>query len=178
MPYTSPATQTAGAVAAASWANSIKAATDFLANPPACRVYHTANQSIPNSTESTVAFNSERYDTDSMHSTVTNNSRITITTAGLYAVSVSLQFGVDTDYTVAYAVLRVNGSTQIAYGGVGTWSAALVGPLVSVGTISKFAAGDYVEVRVLQANASAGANNIIASAQGSPEFSACWLGLG
>ena len=49
-----------------------------------CRVYHNADQSIDNSSATKLAFNSEVFDTDTMHDNSTNNSRITINTAGKY----------------------------------------------------------------------------------------------
>lgn len=46
-------------------------------------VFHSAAQSIPNNTETTAAFNSERYDkaggaASTMHNTVTNKPRLKI----------------------------------------------------------------------------------------------------
>jgi len=43
-----------------------------------CQLRNSANQSIANSTDVLVAFNTENWDTDTFHDTVTNNSRITI----------------------------------------------------------------------------------------------------
>lgn len=50
------------------------------------KVWHSAHQSIPTSTWTTVAFDSEAYDTDSIHDLVTNNSRLTCKTAGKYVI--------------------------------------------------------------------------------------------
>ncbi len=57
-------------------------------------VYHNANQSVPNYAGSwtTVQFNSEKYDTDNMHDTVTNNERLTAKTAGKYLLIFSCTF--------------------------------------------------------------------------------------
>ena len=41
-----------------------------------CQAYHNAPQTIPHCTFTTLNLNSERYDTDDMHSTSTNNSRV------------------------------------------------------------------------------------------------------
>lgn len=49
-----------------------------------CRVYANAVQAIPTSAYTAIAFAAETYDTDNMHSNVTNNSRITIATTGFY----------------------------------------------------------------------------------------------
>jgi hypothetical protein len=53
---------------------------------PGCRIYNSTNQSLNNNTEVTLAFNSEVYDNDNMHDTVTNNSRIYIQTSGKYLI--------------------------------------------------------------------------------------------
>lgn len=50
------------------------------------RVYHNANQNLISNDALTVAFNSEYYDTDTIHDPVTNNSRLTCKTAGKYLV--------------------------------------------------------------------------------------------
>ncbi|GAH87980.1 unnamed protein product, partial [marine sediment metagenome] len=56
------------------------------------RVYHDVNQAVPHATWTTLAFNSERYDTASMHSTVINNDRITVLIAGKYVCGVCVQW--------------------------------------------------------------------------------------
>jgi len=43
-----------------------------------CQLRNSSNQSIANVTDTLVAFNTENWDTDTFHDTVTNNSRITI----------------------------------------------------------------------------------------------------
>lgn len=42
------------------------------------RAYHNTTQSLTNSTATALLLNSEEYDTDSIHSTVTNTSRLTV----------------------------------------------------------------------------------------------------
>jgi len=48
----------------------------------AARAEHSVDQAIPNATPTVLAFNSELFDTDTMHDNATNNSRLTINTAG------------------------------------------------------------------------------------------------
>jgi hypothetical protein len=66
------------------WAASVSAVT-FAG----CRVLLTANQSIANSTDTSVAFTDETYDTDGYHSNTTNTSRLTIPAgkAGYYQIN-------------------------------------------------------------------------------------------
>lgn len=147
-------------------------------NPPMCRVFHNANQSVNDLTETTVAFNSERFDTDSMHDTVTNNSRITINTAGVYVVSFTGQFANRSDYFRVYSTLRVNGSLPIAVGMVSNQNGVAQNPMVFITTIYKFAVGDYVEARVFQDNNAGVASNLETGTAWTPEFSAAWIGVG
>lgn len=178
MAYSSPATVVTATTITSTWGNSVKTATDYLANPPACRVYHNATQSFTNNTEATVAFNSERFKTVAgMHNTVTNNSRITISDAGLYIVGAHIEFASAADYNLAYAYFRVNAATTIGSQSVGDYDTADAVRLNPV-TIWKFAAADYVEVRALQANAAAAARNIGASSSQQCEFFVTWIGLG
>jgi len=51
-----------------------------------CKIYNNATVSIANNSTTVLAFPSELYDTDTMHDPTTNNSRITIKTAGKYIV--------------------------------------------------------------------------------------------
>lgn len=52
----------------------------------ACKVYQTSGQSIGDAAWATMNFDAEVFDNDTMHDNVTNNSRITIKTAGKYLI--------------------------------------------------------------------------------------------
>lgn len=158
--------------------NALVDSINFHSNPPACRVYNNAAQSITDNTETTVAFNSERYDTDSMHSTSVNTSRITFNTAGLYVVGFLLEFTAAADYFLCYASLRLNGTTQIdEASSFGIASAASAVKLRAV-TTYKFAANDYLEIRAYQDNTANAARNLQVAGQRAPEFWATWAGVG
>jgi len=140
---------------------------------PCCRVYHDAAQSIANATWTTLAFNSEYFDTDTMHDAVTNNSRITVKTAGKYRFRACVDFNTDGDGVRAVR-LRYNGTTYIAKVGVPTVSAA-GGPttiVVDSGVID-CAVNDYVEVRVYH---SAGGAIDVNAVNYSPIFDAVLAG--
>jgi len=138
-------------------------------------VYHSVSQSITNATETTLAFDSERWDTDTMHDTVTNNSRITFKTAGLYLLNFSFEFPTHgTGYR--YGLIRINGSgNPVAFESKDSASVAS-GVGFAIASLYKFAVNDYVEARVYQT--SGGALNVTAAAPYSAEFSAVWVGLG
>ena len=65
-----------------------------------CRIYKSAGQSI-GTTLTAVTFDTESFDTDTMHDNVTNNTRITFTTAGYYEVNAQIS-------TSSNAVARFN----------------------------------------------------------------------
>lgn len=109
---------------------------------------NSGTQSINNNSTTTLAFDSEDWDNDTMHDTVTNNSRITFTTAGKYAVSSYVQFA-SNGAGERYTDIRLNGTTVIATDS----RMAITGGDISGNTLSfdyAFSAADYVEVRVFQ----------------------------
>ena len=161
-----------GQVAPAAWGDTVNQDLNALATPPSCRVYNTANLSIPNAASSALTFNAERYDSDSMHSTVSNTNRITCVTAGLYRITANLYLASNAT-GFREAILRVNGVTQIARDN----KMALTGTVTALNPTTEWrlAAGDYVEVLVFQN--SGAALNVVAGASETPEFSAVWLSL-
>lgn len=172
MPYTSLTTVASGNVIDPAWGNLVDSNLDFLANPPACRVYSSGSFSHASSgSAQPITFNSERYDTDSMHSTSVNTDRVTFTTAGLYLVEGGVQW--DANATgVRYLAIRLNGSTIIRLRQDNAVND--LGQLVS--TVYKFAAADYVQLMAFQN--SGATRTIIAAGNYTPELSATWVGLG
>lgn len=180
MAYSSPATVVTGTTITSAWGNSVKTAADYLANPPACRVYHAATQAFASGTEASLAFNTERFDTNTMHDTVTNNGRITFNTAGLYIVGANIEFAAAADYNWAYAYLRLNGTGTVGSQSVGDYDTSDAVRLNPCG-VWKFAVGDYIEVRAAQNNAAAASRNVNAGTATNGiacDFFAVWLGLG
>lgn len=141
-----------------------------MAAPPAgytegARVYHDADQNTVNLTWKVLAFNSERWDTDDIHSTVTNNHRLTCKTAGVYAIMGGIQFpGNATGYRSG--LFSLNGVTTIAY-----QQCSIVGPVTTalmMSTIYQLAVGEWVEFWAKQTS---GGNLVVQSIpQYSPEF--------
>lgn len=129
------------------------------------RVYNSAAISIPNSAFTALTFDSERYDTDGLHDTSTNTSRLTCTRGGIYLITAHVVFAANTA-GVRYVNIRLNGTTDIASHG-GSASNAFE-TAYSVSTIYQLAVGDYVEVRVFQS--SGGALNVNSSGNTSPEL--------
>jgi len=110
------------------------------------RVWNTTTQSINNATGTTITFNSETYDTNSYHSTVTNTSRLTVPSTGYYLLSTTVIFTSNSTGTRSLD-LKKNG-TGIATTEQGT-STTAVTPVQL--TCAFFAtAADYFEVSVYQ----------------------------
>ena len=138
-----------------------------------CRAYNNANISINNATTTAITLNSERWDTDTMHSTSSNTSRLTATTAGLYVITASVDFAANAT-GVRSAQLQVNGATVIA---LSTIASAGAGndTVISLATTYYLNATDYVEMLAFQN--SGGALNVVSGANYSPELSAVWIGV-
>jgi len=113
------------------------------------KVYHSVNQAVANTTHTALAFDSETFDTDSIHDNVTNNSRLTCQTAGKYLIT----FGWAWSNSPAGAnapqgYIKLNGATPIGYDFLP--SVAKFYGVISI--IYALAVGDYVEAWVYQAN--------------------------
>lgn len=134
---------------------------------PTARVYNDANQSIANNTLTALAFNSERFDNDTIHDNSTNNSRLTCKTAGKYLITGQAIF--DFHATGGRAVrIRHNGTTDIAVNQVQPPTTSALTASMIITTIYDLAVNDYVELFVNQT--SGGALNILTVSNMSPEF--------
>jgi hypothetical protein len=129
----------------------------LLTTYPRCHVYNAAGQSIPDSaTYNLMLWDAEVYDTDSMHSTSVNTSRITFTTAGLYDIDAMVCFAPAT-YTDLKMQVNLNSGGVIG-GGTALRSmfydkgAGNAGPFTFC---QFFSAGDYIEVFVSQVSGGA-----------------------
>jgi hypothetical protein len=140
------------------------------------RLTKSAPQTIATSTNTVLTFDTETYDTDSYHSTVTNTSRITIPSGktGYYNVIASCIWAFNSG---SYRNLHIykNGSnlTHILTGDPGTTY-----PNVNMLIVDALylTAGDYIEMNVFQAT---GGNLDIqsnAQYQGGTRFEAYYLG--
>jgi hypothetical protein len=141
---------------------------------PAVGVTHSAAQSTAGDGSTTVlAFDSERYDTASMHDTSTDTSRLVAPVTGIYAITVSVAWAADASGRRTVH-LRRNGGASIAV----AQSAAAGGDEVgmALATLARLEAGDYVEVLAQQTS---GSNlNIQKGGEHSPEFAMTWLAAG
>jgi hypothetical protein len=142
------------------------------AAPIGCRVYGTANQSLPASTSTLVSFDAERFDTDNMHTT-SPNGRITFNTAGYYIVGANIQFSANASGVRMVSIKR-NGTKVIGEQALGAVSSSIA-TSINVSTIYYFNAGDYVECYAYQSSISSITINRTTD-ETSPEFYAMRIG--
>jgi hypothetical protein len=142
--------------------------TAQLLNPPVpqVRVFNNANISVANNTVTALTFNSERFDAGDLHSTSSNQGRLTAPITGLYVVGGQVRFAANASGR-RDVFLRVNGSTQIAFASTPSPHASIDSYLAPV-TLYQLTAADYVELCVFQN--SGGALNAVFDAANSPEF--------
>jgi hypothetical protein len=120
-----------------------------IADEASCRVFHSTTQAVLNNTLTILDWNSEAYDTDNMHDTVTNNSRITFNTAGKYNIASCVKFATSISNGARIEIL-LNGTTIIA--GQSTGATGAEAPILNIATNYSFISGDYIQVRVFQSS--------------------------
>lgn len=174
MPFTDPSTvqnPTTGVAISANWGDQINTNQNWFAtDKPMCRVYRTTLQVIPNSTNTAITFDAEEFDTATMHSTVTNTSRITVPVDGIYMVGANVLW--EGSATGARALfLVVDGATtfQSANG-----PGAAGGQTQQVTTMVSLSASSYVEAFVVQF--SGGDLDVTVGGSYSPSFWCTWIG--
>ena len=178
MPFVLPADPVSGQVAPVSWGDDVRAALNYLANPPACDLTHSTTASIGNSAWTPQPFDTENEDPSGLHSNVTNNSRITIVDTGRYVFVGGIVYA--SNATGARGLgFRRNGSGVGAgptHGGLIIPAASGVGTYVAVSRSVKMTAGQWMELICFQT--SGGALNSVGPTDGMPFFGAVWVGLG
>ena len=129
------------------------------------RVYNNAAIEIAHASYTKLTFNTERYDTDTIHSTLTNTGRLTCQTAGKYIITGQVKWEVNTTGQRVIGIY-LNDATWIARmadDAISTWEKEM-----EVTTIYDLSIGNYVEIRVWQN--STVAIDVTASASIAPEF--------
>lgn len=129
------------------------------------RVSNSGAPSIPNVTETALTFDTERWDTDTIHSTSSNTSRLTAKTAGKYLIFGNVRW-TSNGTGIRIILIKLNGTTNIAYVRV----AAIVTDAEEMQVVTHYhlAANDYVELYAYQS--SGGSLDITVSGEYSPVF--------
>lgn len=138
-----------GTKIAASWGNSdVRDAINFLLNPPNVHVTNTTGLSHTTGVSLLLTWDTEVADTDTMHSTVTNTSRLVATTAGLYTVTARAAFAANATGIRSLDVRKnaagvAAGGTRVGYDS----QTPVTGAVTSVAVVEdiRMAAGDYLE---------------------------------
>lgn len=136
---------------------------------PQCEITHSSSQAIVTATDTVLAFDTETEDNDAMHDNVTNNSRITIKTAGRYQIILLLTFASNaTGFRIGN--IRLNGTTVIGSNVVPAVNGNATRVVVT--RSRRFAVNDYIEALAHQT--SGGNLNVNSQSEFTPRFSAVW----
>jgi len=134
---------------------------------PAARVYNDANIDPATNDWVTLTFNQERHDTDAVHESVTNPSRLTIPAngGGIYLIGGNVSFDASSAPSHDAFRLRIllNGGTTIAQSNES-------GAIRDISTSYSLAATDYIELQVYITQDV----EVLASGNYSPVFWCIW----
>lgn len=132
--------KTQGAGANPTWASA-------SVTQPRCFVRNAGNISVSDNTGTTVTWDTEDTDPNTMHDTGSNTSRITVPSTGVYLVTAHTQWqNSGTGYRRVW--FRVNGSDTYGVVAISSTSSDQTG--IESTALLSLTANDYVEVRVLQ----------------------------
>ena len=138
----------------AAWCDQVRDNEEFFIDPPTCAIYSSSAQSVSTNTVTALTADSERFDNDSMHSTSSNTSRITIQTEGRYLLGCVVRFAFFAAVQPRLVQFRFNGnaSTVVNVGQLGSVpdTVTVRDTIISGATAEVFTAGDYIEVTARQ----------------------------
>lgn len=108
-----------------------------------CRVYQNSATAWTGNTWVSALFQLENFDTDTMHDTVTNTSRITIKTAGKYVFGGSVTINSNSVYALR---ILLNWTTEI-HRTTTSWAPDNLTIWLSISWYYSFAVNDYIELQ-------------------------------
>lgn len=128
----------------------VRDVTTYWNDRPRCSVYQgtTATTCTTSGTTYLMNWDTENYDSDSMHSTSSNTSRIVFTTAGMYTIKVSVYFAANAT-GIRTVDVRMN-AAGASGGGTQVMQPRAAATATSSGQVNGsrdywFNAGDYIE---------------------------------
>lgn len=147
--------------------------TSKFGSLPATKVYNSAVRSVLNGTSVALTFDNERFDTNNIHSTSVNTSRLTFQTPGTYFITGSIVTDVNPGLTGGFirTQIRKNGTLILAGSGLGVSSVSH-----TISTFAKVSFNDYIEIVVT--NTTGGTVNVTASSateEDRHDFGAVWI---
>lgn len=127
----------------------VRDAVSYLLNPPRIHAYAGSTQTLTTATITVLTFDTENWDTDGMHSTSSNTSRLVVVTTGLYACNFGVTFATNAT-SWRYLNIRKN-AAGASGGGTSVYQGFTSGLAVSNNNITasfdvSLNAGDYLEV--------------------------------
>lgn len=174
MGYSTTPTVAAGDVfPAAHWNTYVRGNFDHFANPPRCLAYSTANQGSLTTAGVALSFLAEGYDTDTMHSTATNPSRITFTTPGYYAGTATVALSMST-VAGSREIQILKNSTSIVAVARESMPSTIDASILNVSFDNRFGTNDYIEVRVTHTHSGVSLTAVGAADGAYPYLTARW----
>ena len=118
-----------------------------VATTNSVRATNATDDSVVDNTPTAIEFDTDTHDTNTMHDTGSNTTRLTAIVAGTYVICGSVTFAGGATGTYRTAAIKLNGLTYLAKAGriVTTGVESL-----SVTAIAQLAANDYVELEAFQ----------------------------
>lgn len=167
MAWTTPRTWTSATLTAAQMNTDVRDNSNYLATDKAMwNLTRSTFQSISNTTNTEMLWDSESFDNAGVHSLTTNTGRVTLGTAGKYQVNVVLNWGPDSTAGYRYVALTVGGVTHLA----GEAAPSTVGYVMqTISTLVSVTAGQYLTVVAYQ--------NSGVAVGASGRFSGFWVGF-
>jgi hypothetical protein len=167
-----------GAVTAAKMAPGANAIQNGSVTPakfaalPATKVYKGSITALPNGVETTLTFDTERFDSANLHDNTTNPDRLTCQQAGLYLITLSFNSNVSPTTGVLRAGIYKNGIVNALARSAMTANAVTH----TLTTYARLAFGDYIVARIL--NTTGAAVNVLAGtavAEDLNDFGMVWI---
>jgi hypothetical protein len=116
-------------------------------------VSRTGAKSLSNNAWTVVDFDSEHFDTDTIHDTVTANSRLTAKLAGKYLVTAVVSFASNSTGERKFTIEQGSNGTQTNANIIGmssTFASALGATFMAANALTVLAVNDYLEFFVFQ----------------------------
>lgn len=143
------ATISVGQKVTAAYLNSLRDAIAYLTGTPLCVVTSSVTQSIATATLVPATFDTEAVDSDAMHSTTTNISRLVCVTAGWFDAEGTAGLAANATGS-RFIEFMLNGTTEIARVEIGANASAGRGTSLVTATKVFLNVGDYLELVVFQ----------------------------
>jgi len=161
-------------VTSSAWNNQVKGNLEHLYSVPRCEAYKSAAQSISGGSWQDVTWDSETFDTASIHDTSTNTERFTLVRDGLWLVVAKVVFASNSTGDRRGRLL-LNGAGASTLSQVNLHTASGNTTRFTVQTLAYTSTTtDYVGLQVYQD--SGGALNLSGGSAASTSLSVVWLG--